>query len=49
MPLCLHSSKCAILSWQGDECDDDDDNDGILDTDDNCRLVANSDQKDTDS
>ena len=34
---------------QGDECDDDDDNDGILDENDNCRLVPNPDQKDSDS
>lgn len=33
---------------QGDECDDDDDNDGILDEQDNCRLVPNQDQKDSD-
>jgi len=30
-------------------CDDDDDNDGIKDVEDNCRLVPNKDQKDTDS
>ena len=29
----------------GDECDPDDDNDGVLDKDDNCRLTANRDQK----
>lgn len=34
---------------QGDECDDDDDNDGIVDDVDNCRLVVNVDQIDTDS
>jgi len=33
---------------QGDACDDDDDNDGIPDTDDNCPLVANSDQENND-
>jgi gliding motility-associated-like protein len=32
-----------------DNCDDDDDNDGILDVDDNCPLVANSDQADADN
>ncbi|RRJ92611.1 T9SS type B sorting domain-containing protein, partial [Flavobacterium macacae] len=31
-----------------DNCDDDDDNDGILDADDNCPLTANPDQIDTD-
>jgi hypothetical protein len=31
-----------------DGCDDDDDNDGILDTNDNCPTVANEDQTDTD-
>jgi Ca2+-binding RTX toxin-like protein len=31
-----------------DNCDPDDDNDGIPDPDDNCPLVANPDQKDTD-
>jgi len=30
-------------------CDDDDDNDGILDDKDNCRLVPNPDQKDENS
>ena len=33
----------------GDVCDDDDDNDGIKDKDDNCRLIPNIDQKDKDS
>ncbi len=32
-----------------DPCDDDDDNDGIMDDDDNCRIIANPDQADTDS
>ncbi len=32
----------------GDLCDEDDDNDGILDVNDNCILVANSDQMDSD-
>ena len=31
-----------------DPCDDDDDNDGVLDVSDNCPLVANADQTDTD-
>ena len=31
-----------------DNCDDDDDNDGIVDQNDNCPLIANSDQLDTD-
>lgn len=31
----------------GDECDDDDDNDGVPDVSDNCRLVPNPDQKNT--
>ena len=31
----------------GDSCDDDDDNDGIPDGDDNCSLIPNRDQKDT--
>ena len=34
---------------QGDACDDDDDNDKIVDGDDNCRLIPNPDQKDSDS
>ena len=33
----------------GDVCDDDDDNDGVEDKDDNCRLIPNQDQKDIDS
>jgi hypothetical protein len=32
----------------GDACDSDDDNDDILDVNDNCSLVANPDQTDTD-
>jgi gliding motility-associated-like protein len=31
-----------------DNCDEDDDNDGILDADDNCPLIANADQSDID-
>lgn len=37
------------LSRQGDECDDDDDNDSLVDEIDNCRLVVNPDQRDSDS
>lgn len=33
---------------EGDACDQDDDNDGILDTNDNCDTVVNLDQKDSD-
>ena len=33
----------------GDACDLDDDNDGIIDTTDNCRLVASQNQNDTDA
>lgn len=33
---------------KGDACDHDDDNDGIPDDKDNCRLVANPDQADSD-
>ncbi len=33
---------------QGDACDDDDDQDGVLDEDDNCPLVSNPDQADID-
>ncbi len=29
----------------GDECDTDDDNDGVADEQDNCRLTANADQE----
>lgn len=32
----------------GNACDDDDDNDGIKDGVDNCRLTYNPDQKDSD-
>ena len=31
----------------GDACDDDDDNDGVPDGKDNCRLLPNPDQKDS--
>lgn len=34
---------------QGDACDDDDDNDGVPDNQDNCRVVPNSGQEDSDS
>ena len=34
---------------KGDACDDDDDNDGVPDNQDNCRLVPNSGQEDSDS
>jgi hypothetical protein len=34
---------------RGDACDDDDDNDTIADADDNCSLVSNPDQTDSDS
>lgn len=30
----------------GDACDEDDDNDGVLDDDDNCQYVRNPDQRD---
>ena len=33
----------------GDVCDEDDDNDGVLDAEDNCPLVANTDQEDVDN
>lgn len=33
----------------GDDCDHDDDNDGVLDDHDNCRLIVNPNQKDSDS
>ncbi|GMU23321.1 MAG: hypothetical protein AMXMBFR13_34000 [Phycisphaerae bacterium] len=36
------------LDENGDACDDDDDNDGVVDTEDNCPLVANGDQADDD-
>lgn len=47
--LVNHLHISALSFGQGDECDDDDDNDGILDENDNCRLVPNPDQKDSDS
>ena len=31
---------------QGDACDDDDDNDGVYDIVDNCRIVYNPEQED---
>ena len=34
---------------KGDVCDDDDDNDGVLDTQDNCQYDANSNQSDIDN
>ena len=47
----LHKSSFSFhslfFSFSGDECDDDDENDGISDRYDNCRLVKNPDQRDT--
>ena len=37
----------AHATSAGDSCDDDDDNDGIPDGDDNCAMIPNRDQKDT--
>jgi len=42
---CLHQLFAVI----GDVCDDDDDNDGILDLLDNCQYDYNRDQSDGDS
>ena len=36
------------MTVSGDACDTDDDNDSVLDGVDNCPLVANTDQTDTD-
>ena len=38
-----------VFCLSGDKCDDDDDNDKIPDSRDNCRLIPNPDQYDTDS
>ena len=38
----------ALMHVTGDICDSDDDNDGVADSSDNCPLVANADQTDTD-
>ena len=37
-----------IFFTTGNACDDDDDNDGIPDEKDNCRIIKNPDQKDSD-
>lgn len=37
-----------LFSFTGDVCDEDDDNDSIFDALDNCPLVANKNQNDTD-
>lgn len=38
-----------MIFFSGDACDEDDDNDSIIDDSDNCPLVANDDQKDNKS
>ena len=38
----------ADMDGQGDFCDEDADNDGLLNIDDNCPVVSNADQLDTD-
>lgn len=45
---CCGVSKLDLFSFSGDLCDEDDDNDSIFDESDNCPLVANKDQNDTD-
>jgi len=40
--------KLYFFSFSGDVCDYDDDNDKVLDEKDNCPLVYNRDQQDTD-
>ena len=40
-----NETKISVIPT-GDECDSDDDNDGIPDELDNCRLIMNTDQKD---
>ena len=38
----------TVCLREGDACDSDDDNDGVADSSDNCPLVSNADQTDTD-
>ena len=38
-----------LIPSQGNICDDDDDNDGIIDREDNCVLIKNPDQRDSNS
>ena len=46
--LCArHRGHCRIL-FEGDVCDDDQDNDGLKSINDNCPLVINLDQDDSD-
>jgi hypothetical protein len=40
--------KVALFHCTGNVCDDDDDDDGVSDDEDNCPLVSNPDQTDTD-
>ena len=44
----MHVNNFDLFSFTGDVCDEDDDNDSIFDALDNCPLVANKNQNDTD-
>ena len=46
--LYKHLLNCLLIVIVGNACDDDDDDDGYRDVDDNCPLVYNPNQRDSD-
>ena len=47
LSIAMLKVEYSRVTSAGDLCDDDDDNDGIPDVDDNCALIPNREQRDT--